>query len=166
MSKRRYASVSELVRAVADDESFVEEFEQHISERSIITSLVSSRAAMGLSQTDVAKAMGCTQGRISKFENGVDNDLRLGDLAAYAKALGLDLCLATRPSVTTATEELNYHASEITRISETIRRFGGKPPKARSLPKSKSKKTRKSRHPQIRVGRIALLKPEKITKNT
>ena len=46
------------------------------------------REAHGMTQCDVAKAMGVGQNRVSAVENGRLDSLRLDTLVRYAKALG------------------------------------------------------------------------------
>jgi transcriptional regulator with XRE-family HTH domain len=85
--QRQYASVSDLVRAVAPDADFLTAVEERLAGRRLIKQLLSMRAVKGLSQQDIAEKLHCTQSRISKMESSVDDDLRLGDLRAYAKAV-------------------------------------------------------------------------------
>jgi len=59
--------------------------------RDVVGRLVVARMARGMSQQDVADAMRRTQGEVSKLEAGRDGDLRLCDLAAYARAVGLSV---------------------------------------------------------------------------
>jgi DNA-binding transcriptional regulator YiaG len=44
------------------------------------------RVSKGLTQRQLAQAIGCSQGRISKLESGRDEDLRLQDLIDYTLA--------------------------------------------------------------------------------
>lgn len=48
--------------------------------------LVSLRVAKGLTQKELANLLGCSQGRISKLEQGRDEDLRLKDFLDYTRA--------------------------------------------------------------------------------
>jgi transcriptional regulator with XRE-family HTH domain len=87
--KKARTSVSQMVRETSDDPAFKELFEQRLRSRGIIKDLMVQRAVHDLSQKDIAEKIGCTQSRISKLESSSDADLRLGDLARYADALGL-----------------------------------------------------------------------------
>jgi predicted XRE-type DNA-binding protein len=87
--KTTYTSVPQMVRRTADDESFAESFERRLQDRRIVKDLMIHRATRGLSQKEIAARVGCTQSRISKFESTTDTELRLGDLAKYADAVGL-----------------------------------------------------------------------------
>lgn len=91
--KKTYSTVSQMVRDMADDPSFADDFEKHLAQRRVVKKLMVLRAAQGLSQQDIAGMIGCTQSRISKLESATDSQIRLGDLEAYAAALGLEVKL-------------------------------------------------------------------------
>ena len=62
---------------------------------------------------DIAERIGGSQSRISKLESGIDEDLRLADLAAYLRALDLDLCLVFGQKDSTIVNKIKYHALAI-----------------------------------------------------
>ena len=53
--------------------------------------LAEIRKAHGLSQEDVARAMGVTQSRVSRIESGALAKSELATIAAYIRALGGDV---------------------------------------------------------------------------
>jgi transcriptional regulator with XRE-family HTH domain len=88
--KKGYKSVVEIVRnLLPDDPEFAKQLAEKVKARCVTDFLIAHRTARGMSQNEIATKMRCTQSRISKLENGTDADLRLGDLQAYASALGL-----------------------------------------------------------------------------
>ena len=89
ISRKRYKSVVEMTRDLSDDSSFADEVERTIAARRLVKTLLVLRACKGLSQKDIADKLGSTQSRISKLEASTDDALRIGDLRAYADALGL-----------------------------------------------------------------------------
>jgi transcriptional regulator with XRE-family HTH domain len=91
VKKQTLTSVLQMVRQTSVDAKFQEAFEQRLLARRMIKDLAIRRTAHGLTQRDLAQKIGCTQGRISKFESSEDGDLRLGDLARYVDAIGLRL---------------------------------------------------------------------------
>jgi transcriptional regulator with XRE-family HTH domain len=123
---RQYASVSELLQDIAPDQEFAPEFEEHIQRRSLIKHLLALRAARGLAQRDLAEELGCTQSRISKLENGTDDELRLGDLVKYVHALGFDFGIAMRPPSQTIVDDIKYHAFCIKSLLEHLVSLAGK----------------------------------------
>jgi transcriptional regulator with XRE-family HTH domain len=115
--RKRYSSVPEMVRDLSEDRAFAEEVEKKIRERNLVDFLMALRTSAGLSQKDIANKMGCTQSRISKLENGKDDDLRIGDFHAYADALGLQLMiLLTKKGRPPIAERIKRHTSALKRL--------------------------------------------------
>jgi DNA-binding XRE family transcriptional regulator len=65
--------------------------------RSMARWLLDTRLTKGLSQADVAKAMGTNQVAVSRFENSVVPDPTLSFLIGYARALGCEVDLTIEP---------------------------------------------------------------------
>jgi transcriptional regulator with XRE-family HTH domain len=126
MSKAdRYASVTEMVHAVSEGREFRNSFDKRIAERQIIKLLISLRALGDKSQKDIAAAMKCSQSRISKLENGKDNDMRLEDLHGYLIAAGYDLKIVIGKQGQNAFDEVKYHAFSIKRLLDDMARLAG-----------------------------------------
>lgn len=66
-------------------------------DRRLIHELIALRAVKGISQTDIAVKLNWSSWRISKLENGRDDDAKLGDLRAYAKVVGHDFRVEVMP---------------------------------------------------------------------
>ncbi|MEK7855544.1 MAG: helix-turn-helix domain-containing protein, partial [Acidobacteriota bacterium] len=120
-----YTNVSEMVHAVADNATFADALDKQLAERQVIKLLISLRALADKSQSDLAKAMDCTQSRISKLENGRDGDLRLEDFHAYLTALGYDMKIVIAKQEQTAFDELKYHALSIKRLLDHFAQLAG-----------------------------------------
>ena len=121
MAKTRgYASVSELVRDMAPDADFQVAFENCRKDRRIIKDLMAIRAVKGLSQRDIAARLNCTQGRVSKLENSKDDDLRLGDLRAYAEAIGCDFVACAAPRDMTPVDRVKGHELAIKQHTDDL----------------------------------------------
>ena len=56
------------------------------NETRVVDYLVRLRQAAGITQEDMAKALGVTQSAISKLESGTDLELTLGEIRGYARA--------------------------------------------------------------------------------
>ncbi len=108
--KKQYGSVTELLRDVAPNDEFVAEFEEHIARRALVKKLLALRAVKGFAQKDIAEKMNCSQSRISKLENGVDDDLRLGDLLRYCDALGFQFGAVISRKNISAVDQIKHHA--------------------------------------------------------
>lgn len=92
-TKKLYNNVADMVRDLSEDKAQGERTAKKIEERTIINFLMALRAASGLSQSEIAAKMGCTQSKISKLEGGKDEELSIGDFHGYADALGLPSCI-------------------------------------------------------------------------
>jgi transcriptional regulator with XRE-family HTH domain len=118
--RKRYESVSDLVRDTAPDPSFYQEFEEHRSARRLTKQLVAMRAIKGLSQGDIAKRLACTQSRVSKLENSRDNDMRLGDLRGYAEALDCYFVVGAVPRSVTTVDRVKAHVFQIKKHTDDL----------------------------------------------
>jgi transcriptional regulator with XRE-family HTH domain len=109
---KTYKSVSHMVRETADG-SFADSFDRRLHDRRIVKNLMVTRAGRGLSQTDLAQRMGCSQSRVSKLESSEDLDLTLGDLARYASAVGFRVAVALEPKDLAAVSRVKRLAFQI-----------------------------------------------------
>ena len=92
---RTYRNVDEMLRGhgyrrVADA------VRQLSAKTKVIDQLILARVAAGLTQSQIAAKLRCSQSRISKIEDSQDADLSLGDIQAYARVVGLKLQLDLR----------------------------------------------------------------------
>lgn len=95
---KRYTSVAAMVRATVDDPGFADEFEQRSADRRLVRALAALRASQQLTQAEIALRMGCTQAKVSKLESSDDADLSVGDVLAYARAVGHNVRIVIGPS--------------------------------------------------------------------
>ena len=86
---------------------------QRINSRRLVTKLIVARSHAKLSQADLAKRLDCSQSRISKIENGTDDQLRVADLRSYAKALGTGILFSIGEPKRHAVESIKHHAFQI-----------------------------------------------------
>lgn len=113
MSHKQYSSVSDLVRDTLDDGTFADEFDDLVRRRTVVKQLSALRAARGLSQSEVAERLGCSQSRVSKLESGMDADLKLNDLAGYCSAVGLSVGLVFADENQSIVDQVKAHAAKI-----------------------------------------------------
>jgi transcriptional regulator with XRE-family HTH domain len=121
---KRYASVSEMLRESMPDE-FRKEFEARRASRKVIKHMMALRAVRGVSQQDIAAKMGCSQSRVSKLENGVDDDMRIGDLKAYMRALECSVGFVFSKANSTLADEVKHHAFRIKHLLEKMADLAG-----------------------------------------
>ncbi len=113
MSEKSYASVAGMARDLALDADVLETVEGALDRQKIVRQLMALRAARGLSQSDIAEVMRCSQSRVSKMESSADDELRYGDLRQYAHAVGCELESAVRPKNLEPAEEVKCLAIAI-----------------------------------------------------
>jgi hypothetical protein len=92
---RTYRSVDEMLRGHGY-RRVAEAVRQLSVKTKLIDQLIVARVAAGLTQSQMAAKLRCSQSRISKIEDSHDVDLSLGDIQAYARIVGLKLQLDLR----------------------------------------------------------------------
>jgi|APSaa5957512622_1039677.scaffolds.fasta_scaffold135505_1 transcriptional regulator with XRE-family HTH domain len=107
--KKQYDSVLEMMKDIQPNSELNQELGELIDSRKLMTRLMSLRALAGLSQADVSRKMECTQSRISKLENGTDDDIKLGDMKAYAEAVRHELIVGFKPRGLSAADQVKGH---------------------------------------------------------
>ena len=89
---RTYRSVDEMLRGHGY-RRVAEAVRQLSAKTRLIDQLIVARVTAGLTQSQMAAKLRCSQSRISKIEDSQDADLSLGDIQAYARTVGLKLRL-------------------------------------------------------------------------
>jgi ribosome-binding protein aMBF1 (putative translation factor) len=92
---RAYRSVDDMLRGHGY-RRVAEAVRQLSAKTRVVDQLILARVAAGLTQSQLAAKLRCSQSRISKIEDSQDADLSLGDIHAYARVVGLKLELALR----------------------------------------------------------------------
>ena len=95
-----------------DDASRQSSLEERREATRLIRCLVSMRGKAGLSQREMAERMGCSQSRISKIEHGLDFELTIGDMTAYAKATGFGSIISFSDGINNAAGMIKYHIKQ------------------------------------------------------
>jgi hypothetical protein len=84
--RKQYSSVLEMLEDISGKET-AEEFTQYCSEIEVVKKLVIARCVAGLSEVALAVKMQCNLSRIKRIESSTDDQLRLGDVFDYLKAV-------------------------------------------------------------------------------
>ncbi|HEY3965716.1 MAG TPA: helix-turn-helix domain-containing protein [Planctomycetaceae bacterium] len=119
-TENKFSSVTEMIGAISSDDHVADSVRKRIAQRQVVKALFAMRAAKGIPQSSVADALGCTQSRFSKIENGLDGDLSISELEAYARALDQDVCLVFRDRNSTAVDRVKMHAFQIKKELERM----------------------------------------------
>jgi transcriptional regulator with XRE-family HTH domain len=125
-SEKRYDSVSDLVRDVTDDQTFADAVDREIDDQRMATVLFLMRNREGLTQTELAERMGCTQSRVSKLERASLSSISVKDLMEYANALGADLNIVLQKM--DAASMVKHHFFQIKKHLDKIRELAGDDP--------------------------------------
>ena len=124
--KTGFNSVADLARnAFKDDASLVGELEEELASRQVVRALFAMRSARNVSQAEIAAQLKCTQSRVSKIENGIDADLSVGELEAYARVLDCDVVLTFQKRHSTSVDRVKQHAFAIKRELDQLARMAG-----------------------------------------
>jgi transcriptional regulator with XRE-family HTH domain len=118
-SGRRYSSVSGLLAGEKICGKVQKEVASRGAEKKIATLLAALRAQAGLTQQELAKKIGRTQGSISKIENTPDRDITLGILQDYSRATG-DRVSLTCGKPMNHVEQVKNHAFSMRRHLEAL----------------------------------------------
>ena len=102
--KAKSKTSAALAAELADDPTSAPEVESLIRRSQLVRTLTGLRLSKKLTQKQIADSMKCDQSRVSRIENGYDEDVTFGEIVAYAQAAGCTTNLlfdnATAPAAT------------------------------------------------------------------
>lgn len=104
--EKKFTSSSDAAAYLADDAAVKQKVDAEISASTLVSAMIRMRVGKGISQSEIAKAMGCTPSKISKLEAGNDSVLKWGDVCAYLSAIGMNLSLMFDDSSLPAAERI------------------------------------------------------------
>jgi transcriptional regulator with XRE-family HTH domain len=108
-TERTYSSVAEMLAAEGTDRAVQEQFAAAQESTRITRTLAQLRTSAGLTQSEMGKRIGLSQGAVSKLESGRDDDLTLAEIRAYTAHLNARVALWFGPPPTHA-EAIKLHA--------------------------------------------------------
>ncbi|MDQ8195852.1 helix-turn-helix domain-containing protein [Coraliomargarita sp. SDUM461004] len=112
--KESFSNVQDLlVKSLGKNDALTQSVNQRIHSRKLVKKLIIARSQAKLSQADLARKLDCSQSRISKIENGSDDQLRVADLSAYSKALDTGIMFSIGEPKRHAVESIKHHAFQI-----------------------------------------------------
>lgn len=112
METRTFKSVRDLVVNTAGPDAG-KEMDAHTEATKLVSALAALRNDRNMSQRDIAKAMHCSHSKVSRIEAAADADLTLGDLGAYASALGMRALLHVDDVNLPAAQRIKAHVFAI-----------------------------------------------------
>lgn len=113
MEAKRVVKTTDAISSFFETDDDKAALAAYLKSRCIVSELASIRVSKGITQAALAKQMDCRQARISKLESGVDADLRLSDLEAYAKAADVEFTILVSERGKSLAEQIKHHAFAI-----------------------------------------------------
>lgn len=96
---KTYEDLVEHVREITGDDKFADDLAERIKSSTLTRQLSVLRNKSGLSEDQIAVIMHCSTESIKDLEHSRDNDVVVGHLSSYLKALNLGMeILITTPS--------------------------------------------------------------------
>ncbi len=105
---------------MAEDQTIQQDVERLEQRSRIVTALVQMRVAKGISQKDVALAMGCDPSKVSRIESGYDDGLTVRDIAKYLSALKATMHILMEDTDAPAAAKIKQHVFAIHRHLESL----------------------------------------------
>jgi len=116
---KKYGSVADLMRGESVPQEIQEKFKELERETRVVVQLAKLRQAAGMTQEEMAKAMGVTQSAISKLESGTDLDLTLREIKEYSRVTDQRIGLMFGKPLTHV-EAVKCHAQAIRQHLEAL----------------------------------------------
>ncbi len=126
VKKGRFKNTAEMIRTLSGDPKQAKRSVEEMRQRCLLDFLMAQRARQGLTQSDIAASMKCKQSRISKLENGQDNDLNIEDLSGYIEAMGFDLNMFVTKKGDGVVQLVKQHIYTIRRLLDQLVKLAGK----------------------------------------
>ena len=114
-------SVAMLAAELAGDGEAKARVEAHQAETRFVRAMIDMRTGKELSQRDIAKRMNVAPSKVCRMEACADKDLNLGDVAQYAKALGMDMSILFDDPALPAADRIKHHVFAAHDLLEQLR---------------------------------------------
>ena len=119
---KRYGTTSEMLEDTGTPQEIIDSVKE-VECQLVVPLLAGMRVGKGLTQKELAQAIGCSQGRISKLETSRDEDLRLQDLLDYTRALEGSLWITI--GAPTLAERIKLHIRALRGLLEELVSLAG-----------------------------------------
>ena len=117
---KKFKNVPEMIKALSENKEFATDSIKLIKRKRLSKFLFFLRCEQNFTQEELAKKIGCSQGRISKIEHADDADLSIRDLIDYADVLDLQLEIGYRKNSVKIVDLIKYHAFKIDRYLKQL----------------------------------------------
>ena len=113
---KKFKTVEAMTKALAGDDAFAADVADTLRSQRLVRELFALRCAAGLTQSQLAEKLGWSQSQVSRLEHDEDRNVTVGELEAYAGALGLAPTLVLGATSEQRVEAIKWHAREIHRM--------------------------------------------------
>lgn len=117
---KQYDNVIEMAKDISKDSEFNKSLEEEIKSRQISKTLFAMRCRSGLTQSQIAKKMKCSQGRVSKIENSHDKELTIKDLVDYCSVINMRVEIGFSNLGLTLADKVKYHYFKIRNLLDRM----------------------------------------------
>lgn len=126
MKKKRLRGFDEhLDESLRKDPAFAKEYFRQLAELPIPTQLAIMRTHRGLTQREVAKALGVKQPHVARTERA-DHDSKFSSIEAQARAIHCRIMLVSDKGVSLFREKPDYTEAELDKLERLAKARGGK----------------------------------------
>lgn len=116
MEATKAVSPAEFLEDMFDSPEEKQELKEFLKQRLVVSKLAAIRVAKGVTQVELATQLNCGQSAVSKLEAGVDADVSLSHLHAYAKATGSEVTILMSDRGKTLADQIKMHALSIRQV--------------------------------------------------
>ena len=124
--KAKSKTSAALAAELADDPTIAPEVESLIRRSQLVRTLTGLRLSKKLTQKQIADSMKCDQSRVSRIENGYDEDITFGEIVAYAQATGCTTNLLFDNATAPAATRIKQHVLAIHSQLESLAKLAEK----------------------------------------
>ena len=124
--KAKSKTSAALAAELADDPTIAPEVESLIRRSQLVRTLTGLRLSKKLTQKQIADSMKCDQSRVSRIENGYDEDVTFGEIVAYAQAAGCTTNLLFDNATAPAATRIKQHVLAIHSQLESLAKLAEK----------------------------------------
>lgn len=113
-------TIANLAAELAGDPAVENKVEVEIAFNAMVSRLLAMRVAQGVTQQQLAKAMGCNPSKVSRMESGNDSTLKWMDVVCYIGALNMDMHVSFEDPSLPAADRIKHCVSDISEHLEEL----------------------------------------------
>ena len=125
----KFKSVAEAAAALAENPKVKQSVEHEINCAGLIATLLELRVSKGLTQQQMAEAMGCDASKVSRMEAGHDFALKWADIVGYLGALNVGLHMVFEDPSLPAADRIKQHVfrihDDLEKLAALAKQVGG-----------------------------------------